>query len=56
MKFCCGSLDGDRKLEAITASQPATSVMYLIVAIFLSGLILKIPTVEILIVHLTTDF
>ena len=46
-------------------SQPATSAMYLIdhisvhipiVAIFLSGLKLKIPTVEMLIVHLTTDF
>ena len=62
-KFCCGSLDGDGKLEVI--SQPATSAMYLIdhisvhipiVAIFLSGLKLKIPTVEMLIVHLTTDF
>ena len=60
-KFCCGSLDGDGKLEAITASQPATSVMYLIdhisiIAIFFSGLKLKIPMVEMLIVHLTTDF
>ena len=60
-KICCGSLDGDGKLEAITASQPAKSVMYLInhisiVAIFLSGLKLKIPTVKMLIIHLTTDF
>ena len=23
-KFCCGSLDGDGKLEVITASQPAS--------------------------------
>ena len=60
-KLCCGSLVRDGKLETIKATQSARSVMYLIdhiliVAIFLSGLKLKIPTLEMLIVHLTTDF